>query len=69
MFSSSATVYGQPEKTPSVEDSQLSALNPFGTTKEVDMIASIARDKHAPVTRHSDSLRRFGDYDAELRWR
>uniref|UniRef100_A0A0E0QU40 NAD-dependent epimerase/dehydratase domain-containing protein n=1 Tax=Oryza rufipogon TaxID=4529 RepID=A0A0E0QU40_ORYRU len=35
VFSSSATVYGQPEKTPCVEDSKLSALNPYGTTKLV----------------------------------
>lgn len=33
VFSSSATVYGQPEKLPLTEDSPLSATNPYGTTK------------------------------------
>jgi UDP-glucose 4-epimerase len=33
VFSSSATVYGQPEKVPCVEDSPLKALNPYGRTK------------------------------------
>lgn len=33
VFSSSATVYGQPEKIPCVEDFQLVALNPYGRTK------------------------------------
>jgi len=33
VFSSSATVYGQPEKLPITEDAPLSATNPYGTTK------------------------------------
>ncbi|VAI20099.1 unnamed protein product [Triticum turgidum subsp. durum] len=33
VFSSSATVYGQPEKVPCFEDSPLKALNPYGRTK------------------------------------
>jgi UDP-glucose 4-epimerase len=33
VFSSSATVYGQPETLPIVETSALSATNPYGTTK------------------------------------
>ena len=33
VFSSSATVYGQPEKVPCVEDFGLVALNPYGRTK------------------------------------
>ncbi|KAJ4712981.1 UDP-glucose 4-epimerase [Melia azedarach] len=33
VFSSSATVYGQPEKVPCVEDFQLNAMNPYGRTK------------------------------------
>lgn len=33
VFSSSATVYGQPEKIPCVEDFDLVALNPYGRTK------------------------------------
>ncbi|KAG9458666.1 hypothetical protein H6P81_003174 [Aristolochia fimbriata] len=33
VFSSSATVYGQPKEIPCLEDSQLNALNPYGQTK------------------------------------
>ena len=33
VFSSSATVYGQPETLPITENSALSATNPYGTTK------------------------------------
>lgn len=35
VFSSSATVYGQPDKLPITEDAALSATNPYGTTKLV----------------------------------
>lgn len=33
IFSSSATVYGQPEKTPVTENCKLMAVNPYGNTK------------------------------------
>ncbi|MBX3604269.1 MAG: UDP-glucose 4-epimerase GalE [Piscinibacter sp.] len=33
VFSSSATVYGQPERLPITEDAPLSATNPYGATK------------------------------------
>lgn len=33
VFSSSATVYGQPDKIPCDEDFQLQAMNPYGRTK------------------------------------
>ena len=33
VFSSSATVYGQPERLPITESSALSATNPYGQTK------------------------------------
>ena len=33
VFSSSATVYGQPERLPITEDSPLAATNPYGATK------------------------------------
>ena len=33
VFSSSATVYGNPEKVPLAEDAPLSAVNPYGRTK------------------------------------
>ncbi|KAK7821357.1 udp-glucose 4-epimerase [Quercus suber] len=35
VFSSSATVYGQPEKMPCVEDFELKAMNPYGRTKKL----------------------------------
>lgn len=44
VFSSSATVYGQPEKIPCVEDFNLVALNPYGRTKL--FLEEIARDMH-----------------------
>ncbi|MCL7027156.1 hypothetical protein MKW94_020715 [Papaver nudicaule] len=42
VFSSSATVYGQPEKIPCVEDFNLVAMNPYGRTKL--FLEEIARD-------------------------
>ncbi|KAL5079303.1 hypothetical protein RYX36_007724 [Vicia faba] len=42
VFSSSATVYGQPEKMPCVEDFKLQATNPYGRTKL--FLEEIARD-------------------------
>jgi len=45
VFSSSATVYGDPEKLPITEDSKLSATNPYGRTKL--FVEEILRDCHA----------------------
>ncbi|KAJ3692726.1 hypothetical protein LUZ60_011821 [Juncus effusus] len=42
VFSSSATVYGQPDKIPCVEDFELKAMNPYGRTKLY--LEEIARD-------------------------
>ncbi|MGJ9459051.1 UDP-glucose 4-epimerase GalE [Oceanobacillus sp. CF4.6] len=42
VFSSSATVYGTPDKVPIKEDSKLGATNPYGRTKH--MIEEILRD-------------------------
>lgn len=42
VFSSSATVYGIPERVPLVEDMPLSAINPYGQTKL--MLETIFRD-------------------------
>lgn len=44
VFSSSATVYGEPQKLPIPEDHPLSATNPYGRTKL--MIEEILRDLH-----------------------
>ncbi|KAL3645646.1 UDP-glucose 4-epimerase Uge1 [Castilleja foliolosa] len=42
VFSSSATVYGQPETIPCLEDMDLKAMNPYGRTKL--FLEEIARD-------------------------
>ncbi len=44
VFSSSATVYGDPQKLPLTEDHPLSATNPYGQTKL--MVEEILRDLH-----------------------
>jgi UDP-glucose 4-epimerase len=44
VFSSSATVYGDPEKLPITEDQRLQATNPYGRTKL--FIEEILRDLH-----------------------
>lgn len=45
VFSSSATVYGEPQQLPLTEDHSLSATNPYGRTKL--MIEDILRDVYA----------------------
>lgn len=47
VFSSSATVYGQPETLPLREDARLSATNPYGRTKL--FIEEILRDLYASM--------------------
>lgn len=44
VFSSSATVYGDPQRLPLTEDQPLSATNPYGRTKL--MVEEILRDLH-----------------------
>jgi UDP-glucose 4-epimerase len=44
VFSSSATVYGDPEKVPITENASLTATNPYGWTKL--MIEQILKDKY-----------------------
>lgn len=44
VFSSSATVYGEPQKVPIAEDAPLAATNPYGRTKL--FIEEILRDLH-----------------------
>lgn len=63
VFSSSATVYGNPEKVPLVEDSPLSALNPYGRTKLwlEDMMRDMA---HADPRWHIVLLRYFNPVGA-----
>lgn len=57
VFSSSATVYGNPAKTPITEDFPLSAANPYGRTKL--MIEDILRDLHAADSSWQIALLRY----------
>ena len=55
VFSSSATVYGDPQKLPLTEDHPLSATNPYGQTKLVieNMLRELHRSKHLHAARHA----------------
>ena len=57
VFSSSATVYGNPEKLPIAEDSPLSATNPYGRTKLY--IEEILRDLAKSDARWKIALLRY----------
>jgi UDP-glucose 4-epimerase len=57
VFSSSATVYGMPERVPISEDFPLSALNPYGRTKL--MIEEILTDLYKSEQNWSIALLRY----------
>jgi UDP-glucose 4-epimerase len=57
VFSSSATVYGQPEKMPITEDFPLRAYNPYGRTKL--MIEEILTDLHASDPQWNIAILRY----------
>jgi UDP-glucose 4-epimerase len=57
VFSSSATVYGDPETVPITEDFPTSTLNPYGRTKL--FIEKILRDLHISDERWNISLLRY----------
>lgn len=57
VFSSSATVYGDPESVPITEDSPLSATNPYGRTKL--FIEYILQDLHVSDSSWNISLLRY----------
>lgn len=57
VFSSSATVYGMPERVPISEDFPLSATNPYGRTKL--MIEDILRDLYVSDNSWSIALLRY----------
>lgn len=57
VFSSSATVYGKPEKCPITEDMPLSTTNPYGTTKLY--IEQILRDIYESDKEWGISLLRY----------
>ncbi len=57
VFSSSATVYGDPHTTPITEDFPLSAVNPYGQTKL--MIETVLRDLVAADDRWDVAILRY----------
>ncbi|MEM7358464.1 MAG: UDP-glucose 4-epimerase GalE [Pseudomonadota bacterium] len=57
VFSSSATVYGDPQTVPIAEDAQLSVTNPYGQTKLT--IEEILRDLSAADQRWQISILRY----------
>jgi UDP-glucose 4-epimerase len=57
VFSSSATVYGKPERVPITEDFPLNATNPYGRTKL--MIEEILRDLYIADNSWSIALLRY----------
>jgi UDP-glucose 4-epimerase len=57
VFSSSATVYGVPERVPLTEEMRLSATNPYGRTKL--MLEEILRDIHVSDPEWSIALLRY----------
>ena len=57
VFSSSATVYGKPEKLPITEDFPLHTTNPYGTTKL--MIEEILNDLYASDNSWSIAILRY----------
>jgi UDP-glucose 4-epimerase len=57
VFSSSATVYGNPEKVPIREDFPLSATNPYGRTKLIN--ENLLRDLHHSDNRWRIALLRY----------
>lgn len=57
VFSSSATVYGMPERVPISEDFSLGATNPYGRTKQ--MIEEILRDLYVSDHNWSVALLRY----------
>ncbi|MEK9950903.1 MAG: UDP-glucose 4-epimerase GalE, partial [Curvibacter sp.] len=57
VFSSSATVYGDPQHLPLTEDHPLSATNPYGRTKL--MIEEILRDLHQADTSWRIAILRY----------
>lgn len=63
VFSSSATVYGQPERNPITEDAPLRVANPYGRTKQV--IEDLIRDaSSAHAGFHAVLLRYFNPVGA-----
>jgi UDP-glucose 4-epimerase len=57
VFSSSATVYGNPQTVPITEDFPLSATNPYGRTKL--MIEDILRDLHRSDNKWNIAILRY----------
>ena len=57
VFSSSATVYGDPQRMPITEDAPLSAVNPYGRTKLI--VEDVLRDLHRADPRWDIAILRY----------
>jgi len=57
VFSSSATVYGEPKQLPYTEDHSLSALNPYGQTKLT--VENMLRDLHGSAPEWRIAILRY----------
>ena len=57
VFSSSATVYGDPQEMPITEETPLSPVNPYGQTKV--MVENILRDLHRANARWAIAILRY----------
>jgi UDP-glucose 4-epimerase len=68
VFSSSATVYGEPNALPLKEDHPLSPLNPYGRTKRMveDMLGDIAASPDAPKVAILRYFNPVGAHDSGL---
>jgi UDP-glucose 4-epimerase len=64
LYSSSAAVYGIPDKIPVDETAELKPINPYGTTKE--MVERILQDMSAAGDIHSIALRYFNVAGADI---
>ncbi len=63
IFSSSAAVYGKPEKVPITEDEKINPINPYGQSKV--MIETVLRDLSAAMDFRHVSLRYFNAAGAD----
>jgi UDP-glucose 4-epimerase len=63
IFSSSAAVYGSPEKVPITEDEKINPINPYGKSKAI--IEKVLKDLSTAMDFHHVSLRYFNAAGAD----
>ena len=66
VFSSSATIYGEPQYLPCDENHPLSPINPYGRTKLMGEILLQDWSSVSPNTRHAVALRYFNPVGAHV---